>query len=386
MSQEQPQKTSFVDYFWQLYQKIIELRIVRAFFRFGNGRGWLLAGGITYSAMFSIAAGLTIGINVLAIVMGSNPSLRLAIYKSIDSVLPGIITLPHKKGMVDPDSLVMNSDFSITGIIAIIILIYSSMSIMMALKSSIRAMFGIEQVPDNVLVDKLRDLLGFIAFGTGIVVTGILGLVNSRVGGAILDWLGLQSRFSHFLISTGTLAINALIDALIMYILIKFVSRVNVPRKDLLLGLGIFAVLSAILRYLGTAVVSASNNPILASFAALITLLLWINLLSRVILLVSAFIANPPSPKPIEKAKQVHADETPNYITLTCPHTLDWPQHLLTGTVDMLTLAEMEREEKRRQNTHASYKRSRVNRFLTWRIRHHQRKIDFLSDLRRNNK
>lgn len=385
MNNEQAKEPGLMDRFWEIYKWVIELRIIRAFFRFSNGRGWLLAGGIAYSAMFSIAAGLTIGITILATVMGSNPKLRLAIYQSIDSVLPGIISLPGKKGMVNPDNLVLNTNFSVASIIAIIVLLYSSMAIMMALKASIRAMFGIEQVPDNIVIDKLRDLCGFLAFAGGIAITGILGLINSRVGGAILSWLGLTSKVSYFLTSTGTLCLNALIDALIMYILIKFVSCVNVPRKDLLIGLSVFALLSAILRYLGTTVVSASNNPILASFAALVTLLLWINLLSRAILVVSAFMANPPNPKVIEKAEQLHAEETPNYVTLSYPHTLDWPQHQLTGAVDMLTLEEMERAEKHQQNKRPPYKKSLVNRFLTWRIRHHQKKIDFLSDIRRNN-
>lgn len=241
-------------------------------------------------------------------------------------------------------------------------------------------------MPDSVFVDKLRDLLGFLVFSVGIAVTGILGLINSRVGGAILDWLGIESSFSHLLISTGTLCLNAIIDALIIYILIKFVSRINVPRQDLLIGIGIFAVISAFLRYLGTTAVSASHNPILASFAALVTLLVWINLLSRAFLIISAFMANPPLPKPIENAEQLHADETPNYVTLSYPRTLKWPQHQLTGAVDMLTLEEIGQAEHCQQKNHSSYKHSWVNSLLTWRIQYHQRKIDFLSNIRSNNK
>ncbi|MBN9328042.1 MAG: YihY/virulence factor BrkB family protein, partial [Cellulomonas sp.] len=55
-----------------------------------------------------------------------------------------------------------------------------------------------------------------------------------------------------------------------------------------------------VVRVLGTSVVSGSvrHNPVLASFAVIVVLLLWINLVSRIVLLAAAWTANPPLTQP----------------------------------------------------------------------------------------
>ena len=49
-------------------------------------------------------------------------------------------------------------------------------------------------------------------------------------------------------------------------------------------------------RILGTAVVagSVSKNPLFASVAVIVTLLVWINLIARIVLLAAAWTADPP--------------------------------------------------------------------------------------------
>ncbi|MDF2419430.1 hypothetical protein AAC391_00750, partial [Trueperella pyogenes] len=45
---------------------VMNLRIVRAFQRYGMVRGAYLSGGIAYSALFAIAGALTIGLTVFS--------------------------------------------------------------------------------------------------------------------------------------------------------------------------------------------------------------------------------------------------------------------------------------------------------------------------------
>lgn len=45
---------------------------------------------------------------------------------------------------------------------------------------------------------------------------------------------------------------------------------------------------------------SATKNPVLASFAVVVTLLVWVNLIARIVLLAAAWTANPPpQPSPV---------------------------------------------------------------------------------------
>ena len=310
-------------------------RLVRSLMRYSNGRGALLAGGIAYSAIFSLAAALTIGVTVLMGVLGRSPRLQDAVFSSIAASLPGVLEWKGSSGILSPSDLILSTSFSITGMVAIVVLLFSATSVMRAMKSSIRAMYGIDQVPAGAAIEKIRDLLGFVAIALGVGATGILTLVNSLVGKQILVAIGIESAFSSLLIRIGSFLISAAIDGLVLWILIRFVALVRAPKTDLLCGLAIFGIVSTLIRSLGTTVVGAVDNPLLASFAAIATLLLWINLLSRVMLICCSFIANPPKALKVTEAEDVHGSETPNYVSLSKPLTLDWAHHRLSGMVDL---------------------------------------------------
>lgn len=316
-------------------QWIQRTRIVRSLLRYSSGRGALLAGGIAYSAIFSLAAALTIALTVLLGILGRSPQLKDAVFSSLASALPGVLSWKGSSGIVDPSQLVLSTSFSLTGVIAVVVLLFSATSVMQAMKSSIRAMFGIDQVPSGAAVEKLRDLLGFITICLGVAASGILTLANTVITNDILGMLGIKSALASLAIRLGSFLISAGIDALVLWVLIRFVALARVPRTDLLLGLAVFGLLSTLIRSLGTSAVGAVNNPLLASFAAIATLLLWINLLSRVMLITCAFIANPPKALAVSEAEDVHANEKPNYVSLSNPLTLDWAHHRLSGIVDL---------------------------------------------------
>lgn len=311
------------------------LRIMRSLTRYGNGRGALLAGGIAYSAIFSLAAALTIGITVLLGVLGRSPQLQDAVFSSLASSLPGVLEWKGSSGIVDPSDLVISTSFSITGIVAVVVLVFSATSVMRAMKSSIRAMFGIDQVPSGAASEKLRDLLGFVAIALGVGATGILTLAHTVIGTRVFSAIGLESTLASVMIRIGSFLISAAIDGLILWILIRFVALVRAPKTDLWWGLAGFGIVASLIRSLGTSAVGSVNNPLLASFAAIATLLLWINLLSRVMLIACAFIANPPKALKVSEAEDVHATERPNYVSLSEPLTLDWAHHRLSGAVDL---------------------------------------------------
>ncbi|WP_122820428.1 YihY/virulence factor BrkB family protein [Varibaculum vaginae] len=317
-------------------------RIMRSFMRYSNGRGALLAGGIAYSAIFSLAAALTIGVTVLLGILGRRPRLQDAIFSSLANSLPGVLQWKGSSGILNPADLILTTSFSLTGMVAVVVLLFSATSVMRAMKSSIRAMFGIDQVPAGVAMEKLRDLLGFVTISLGVGATGILTLANSIIGRHLLLSIGLESEITSTAIRIGSFIISAAIDGLVLWVLIRFVALIRAPRNDLLWGLAIFGTVSTLIRSLGTSVVGSVNNPLLASFAAIITLLLWINLLSRVMLICCSFTANPPKTLKVSEAEDVHGSETPNYVSLSAPLTLDWPHHRLSGMVDLNVPAEID--------------------------------------------
>jgi len=86
------------------------------------------------------------------------------------------------------------------------------------------------------------------------------------------------------------------VDAATFVLVVVVLAGLHPPRRDLLRGALIAAVGIGVVRVLGTGVVasSAGHNPLFASFAVLVTLLVWVNLLARIVLLAAAWTADPP--------------------------------------------------------------------------------------------
>lgn len=360
---------------------VMALRMTRAFTRYSGNRGNLLAGGISYTALFSLASALTIGITITFRVLGSRPDLMDATFSAVNDAIPSLLAWKGEDGLVNPEAMVASPNvLSIAGIIAVVTLLFSASAVMTAIKSSIRLMFGIHMVPDNAVLEKLRDLFGFLMMLVGVVVTALVSTVNSAIAPALLDFLGLTGATGARIVSLTTLALASVIDAAVFLIMVRIVARVRPPKRDLAWGAAIFVVGSGALRFAGTSAVSAVDSPLLAPFAAIITIMLWVNLLSRVVLLTSAFIANPPQPAKPNDAAHIHANETPNYITLSDRETLTWPHLSVTGSLDLDPTKDPNRiEDEEEPDRFAG--RGPIRMFVKARIRHHERKAAHLREL-----
>lgn len=321
----------------KMMAKIMESRPVRAFKRFGKAQGGLLAGGIAYKALFSIVSALTIAWTVFMYTVGGDPALREQVIQAVNSALPGILEDGSGQGMVDPNSLIIQDPINPVSIIATLVALWSAISLMTNIRTTVQAMFGIIAPAQNFALAKLRDLVGFIAMALGIVLSALLGTAASTMGSTVLGWIGLgENPVLGFLLRAVGLLVAAAVSALTFAFLFRITAAVRPLKKDLWMGSFLGGVAVQIILYLGTSIVSvASDNPLLAASASLVTLLLFVNLLSQVLMIVSAFTANPPSPDVPKSPKEVHFKETPNFVTMSEPKTLEWKHQDVTGQIDV---------------------------------------------------
>jgi membrane protein len=141
----------------------------RALTRFNRRQGGLLCGGLAYTALFSLFAGLAIGYTIFMAVLGSHDDLRDSLLDTINSYVPGLIDTGDG-GAINPDQLLISAS-SVAGVIAVLVLVWSAMSFMGALRGAVRTMFGLERVPVNFVLGKLRDLGGFVVLLVGVLVS-----------------------------------------------------------------------------------------------------------------------------------------------------------------------------------------------------------------------
>ncbi|TGO06216.1 YihY/virulence factor BrkB family protein [Serinibacter arcticus] len=316
--------------------------------RYGAARGAQLAGGIAYAALFSVFSALTIAFTVGLRIIGENDELRQAVLDAVDDALPGIIKTsedPDAPGILSPDSLTMTTGLSITSVIAAVTLLLSALAVMGALSGSIRAMFGLVAPAGNLVLARLRDLLGFVVLGLSVFVTAALGIASGAAGSWVTSLLGLESSVGAFLVRALGLLCAFGVDLLVFVALIRVVGGARPPRRDLWIGAGIGALGAGVIRLLGTSLVGgAGANPLLGAAVAVVTLLLWVNLVARLTLYVAAWTANPPSPTADSAdPAALHVNQTPNFVTLSAPRTLDWDFDPRTGVV---LPAEAGREER----------------------------------------
>lgn len=333
LREELHEREGLVDRAKLLFEWYKSTRLGRTMARVGTAKGNLLAGGIAYAALFSLFAALAIGWTIFMAVLGDDEQLRGQLIDTVNRSLPGILDDGSGNRMLRPEDLVQDTALNLTSIIAFLVLLWSAIATMTALKASIRRMFGVVSLPENFVLKKLRDLLGFLVLAVATLVTSVASLAANSLGTLVFDWLGIDGPFTAFLLRAGTFLLGAAVDFAVFVFLFRWFAGLRVPRRDLLMGAALGGFATAVIRVLGTSVVGASDNPLLASATALVTILLWVNLVSRVALIVAAFTANPPAPVVPDSAEEVHFDQTPNYVTVSDPDTLAWDHHAATGAV-----------------------------------------------------
>ncbi len=270
-------------------------RAARANARFGAQGGGVLTGGIAYAALFSVFAALTIGWTVFMAVLGDSAELRAQVVDAVNEAVPGLLSTGTTEGLVDPASLRLSSGLTVAGLVAFVVLLLSALSATAALRTGVRAMFD-EQGGGNAVAGKLRELGGLAGLAVAILVSAVLTTAVASAVAWVLQVLGWGGVTSVAAQVVGVL-VAFVVDAAVFVLIVKVLAGESPRWPDLRGGAVIAGVGMGVVRVLGTSVVagSATRNPVLASFALVVTLLVWVNLISRIVLLAAAWTANPPA-------------------------------------------------------------------------------------------
>lgn len=310
-------------------------RCGRALARYSVARGALLAGGIAYTALFSVCALVVIGLTVLMALVRRDAQVRQAVVETISRAVPGVLD-DGSGGLISIDQLTVDSALNPASVAAGAVLLYSATGLVGALTSGVQAMFGMVATPRSFLGGQVANLLGCLGFMVAVLVTAVASCVAGLVGARAQQMSAEVAAVAGPGIWVTAALASVLIDAATFAGLVRL-SGVRVPRRDLMVGAALAAVGMGILRALGAgAVGGAARNPLLASAAVVATVVAWMHLASRLLLLVCAWVANPPLPRQVRDARQVHAHARPNYVTVSDPRTLTWPHHTVTGALDLV--------------------------------------------------
>lgn len=271
----------------------MQTRPVRVFLHYGARRGPILASGLAYQALFAVFAGLLVGFSIAGAVIRDNLGLRRALIDTLSESVPGLID-DGSGGAVRPDQLLDASIIGWTGAIAAAALLVTALGWLASARDSVRAVFDLPPQAGNFLLLKLKDLGLAVGFGVALLVSAVLSVVGSSATEWLLGLIGVdaESPLAIVLGRVVTLAIMFALDAVVLAALFRVLSGVEIPIARLRGGALLGAAGLGVLKVLGSSLLGgASNNPLLASFAVILGLLIFFNFVCQVILIAASWTA-----------------------------------------------------------------------------------------------
>ncbi|EYT59587.1 YihY/virulence factor BrkB family protein [Microbacterium sp. UCD-TDU] len=278
-------------------------RPVRAALLYIERRGPMLADSVTYRALFSVFAGVLLGFSIAALWLAGNPVAWQAIIDAVQSAVPGLI---GEDGVIKTEDLRAPASLSIAGIISLVALVGAALGAIGSLRAAVRVLAGTLQDDILWIWVILRNLALAIGIGLAFVASAFLTFAGQLGIVWITGLLGLpeDSPVAAWTVRLVSLLVVFALDAVIIIGVFLLLSGVRPSARSLWSGalLGALGLL-ALQELSGLFVGGATSNPLLASFASLLALLIWLNFSAQVMLFACAYIVTADE----ESTDRVHA-------------------------------------------------------------------------------
>lgn len=273
---------------------ISALQPVRVFIHFTDYRGFLLAAGLSFQSIFAVFAGIWVGFATAGLILRNNAQLSDAFFTTLSHSVPGLLTWDGVKGVIDPAQLMQVEILSWTGAVAAVGLLFTAVGWLSSARDAVRALFDLPGEKLNFFLLKLKDFGLMLAFGAALILSSALSVASTQALDLTMEWLGFRgdSTVSTVLGRIAGLFLMLLLDTVVLAGLYRTLSGLKIPFRRLIVGSVLGATALGLLKVLGGLLLGgAGRNPLLASFAVIIGLLIWFNLICVVILLGASWIA-----------------------------------------------------------------------------------------------
>jgi membrane protein len=262
-------------------------RIARAYLLYSGSRGPMLADSVTYRTLFSLFAAVLLGFSLAALYLAGNPEVFDALVSAASAAIPGLFDV------IDLDKLPAPAGLTIAGIVSTVGLIGAAIGAIGSVRSAFRTIAGLTHDDAFFVWVLLRNLALAIGMGAGLVAAAAATFLTTSGLSLVTGWLGLPSDEPAVGLVAWLLSVLIVLalDTVVVAGLFAALGGIKVRAATLWKGAILGGVGLTVLQQLsGLFVGGAGSNPLLGTFAALIALLLWLNLSSQVILIAAAYI------------------------------------------------------------------------------------------------
>jgi len=279
-----------------LTQRTLGLFPVRVWRHFLQHNGFLLAAGVSYQALFAIFAAIYLAFAIAGLWLGGSDEAVDALIAMINSYIPNLI-LPEG-GVVTPEQVKdiaasTTGVLSITGLIALGTVIWTAIGWVTFSRRATRDIFGLPPDRRSYVILKARDLLAAVIFGASLVAGSVLSSASAAILSWLLGLLGWDSGSNGvILIRIGAVIVSFALMSGALAAMVRFLTGTSLHWQTIWPGALLGGAAMTILQFgAGFLLSYTPSNPLLATFAIFIGLLLWFRVNGVVMLVASSWIA-----------------------------------------------------------------------------------------------
>jgi membrane protein len=270
--------------------------LIRAYGRFTADAGNRQAAAVTFFGFLSFFPILALATAILSYALGDDAV--GTVVEQVNSYAPGLAEQLQLREILSD-----NAAAGATGLLGLVGLLYSGLGWVDALREAIRAIWHHNVKEGNFLVKKAKDVLVLAGLGATIVLSvGVSAATGAFTGFA----LGLIDVDETDLVAVATakvvgVALGLLTSTALFLYLFWRLPKVQAPFRRVVKGALLAGVLFEVLKRVGALYIErTTENPLYGAFAVIVGLLVWINVVSRMLLLCAAWTVTAPYDSDVE--------------------------------------------------------------------------------------
>jgi membrane protein len=269
--------------------------LIRAFGRYQADAGDRQAAAVTFFGFLSFFPILALATSILSYGLGDDAV--GTVVNQVNSYAPG---LAEQLGL--REILGNNTKAGVAGLIGLAGLLYSGLGWVDALREAIRAIWHHNVKEGNLLVKKARDVLVLLGLGLTILLSVGVSAATGAFTDLALETVGLEKTFAATAVAKVVgIGLGLLTSTGLFLFLFWRLPKVQSPFRRVVKGALLAAVLFELLKRVGAIYIErTTENPLYGSFAVIVGLLLWINIVSRMLLICAAWTVTAPYDSDIE--------------------------------------------------------------------------------------
>jgi membrane protein len=264
----------------------------RAFERNDEVRGSQLAAAVTYFGFLSFFPLLALGFAVVGYLSDGDPHVQQQVTDAVENAFPGLVG--SGEGSINIQDVIDAKAGA--GIIGLLGLLYAGLGWIDAVREALQRVFGTSAHRIGFVKKKIVDVLVLGALGVAVLSSIAVTSLATRVTQQVLDVVGIgESQVATVALKVLAVALALLADTVLIAILLSRLSGARLPWRQVRSGALVAAVGFEILKLVATFLIAkTTTNPIYATFGVIVGLLVWINFVSKLLVVSAAWAATQP--------------------------------------------------------------------------------------------